>query len=339
MTEIACSFDDYLLVPQFSEVRSRSEVDVSVKLSKGIELKFPVTPANMRDVLGLEAAKVFYDYGCLIPYHRFCPVDEQISVLEKLKETCPDILNYFSFSVGVKQEDYDNLSKLVATGVKILTMDVAHADSVQAHEMVGYIAKTYPQIFLIAGNVCTPNAARRLWNLGADAVKAGIGGSGVCSTRLVAGAGYPQLDMIRNIAPARKEMEQKLGKKLFLVSDGGHRIESDYVKSLCFADLVMSGGFFAGCDESPGELNEIDGVRYKRYDGSSTLKDRVEGVKSLVPSRGPLAARLEQLKKGIQSGCSYQGVFGLVELREHPQLVKISNAAKVESYIHDVRVI
>lgn len=335
----ALSFDDVLLVPQYSEIASRKDVSLKVHLSKGLKVEFPVIPSNMKDIAGFDLMSKFYENKAMILAHRFNSIADQLNLLQQLIEKHGnDVCNYFGFSVGVKPEDYENL-EILAPHTKIICIDVAHGDSLACINMVKYISDKYPHIFLIAGNVATSQGAIRLWEAGADGIKAGIGGSAVCTTRNVSGNGYPQLGMLMEIWPEKLKLESKLDKNLFLISDGGCRIEADFVKSLCFSDLTMAGFYFAASNEAPGTRTEKDGKTYKRYDGSSTLKDRVEGVRSLVETKGPVQGLIDKVKKGLQSACSYQGTRNLLELKDNPQFIRLTQAGIVESYPHDVMVI
>jgi IMP dehydrogenase len=320
-------FDDVLLVPKYSEIRSRSEVNLSVKLSKGIEFKLPYIPANMTDVIGKEMIMKMIANGCLSLMHRFCPVDEQLALLQELCKVygAETTFKYVGVSVGVKKIDYGNVATFIKAGVKIICIDIAHLDSELGINMVRYI------------HVATADAAQRVWAAGADVVKVGIGASGVCSTRLEAGAGVPQLTAIAEVAERRKLIESKLGRELFFISDGGHKITADVVKSLCFADMVMLGGLMAGTPESPGTNINVNGVMYKSYSGSSTHKsERIEGVKAMVKMKPPIDIVIKKLSEGVQSGCSYQNCRNLTELKVDPRFVKMTSAGISESKIHSV---
>lgn len=338
--EQGLTFDDVLLIPKYSEIRHREDIDLSVKLSKNIAVQFPVMPANMKSISSIKLFLEFMKFGAITPLHRFCNLQEQLNFLQEIYQNefyiNKNIFNYFAFSIGVKKEDYENLPKLIKTGVKILIIDIAHGDSKACIEMISYISNRYPDIFLIAGNVATADGAERLWRAGADAVKAGIGASMVCTTRTVSGNGFPQLSMLDNCYQRKNIVKKQLNKEIFLIADGGCRIEADFVKSLCFADLVMAGGYFAGSDECPGEFIVENARKYKRYDGSSTLKNRVEGVRSLAKAKGSIKDLIIKIQKGLQSACSYQGVSNLADLKKDPQFVRVSSAGLIESYPHDI---
>lgn len=339
ITDYNLTFDDVLLKPQYSTILSRSEVDLSVSLCKGINLRFPCCPANMADIVGKDVMVKMYNRGAMSIMHRFCGVDEQIStIMDAANYVKEEPFNYFGVSVGVKKEDYLNLEKFNRFGIKIVCVDIAHLDSILGLAMVEHIAAHYPHMLLIAGNIATGEAAERAWRAGADVVKVGVGSSGICSTRLMAGAGVPQLSAIMDVAKTKEKMQKELGRKLCAISDGGHKNIADCVKALCFADLVMLGGMLAGSDETPGAKVIINDEVYKSYIGSSALKaSRIEGVKGLVKSKGPINNILNKISDGIQSGCSYQNCKNLTELKENPTFIRISNAAIAESGIYGVR--
>jgi IMP dehydrogenase len=332
------SFDDVLLEPKYSEIRSRAEVDLSVKLCKGFKFGIPFIPANMASIVSKQMILRVIEFDGLTIMHRFGSLEEQLKLVSELKTAWGDvILDYVGVSVGVRKQDYDNLKVFSEVGVKIFCVDIAHLDSVQGLEMVGYIAVNYPKALLIAGNIATAEAARRAWRAGADVVKVGIGSGSICSTRIEAAAGVPQLSAIMEVADSRNKLEFELGRPLFLISDGSAREAGDCVKSLCFADMVMLGSYFAGALETPGEVIEINGQKLKPYHGSSTHKDsRVEGVKAVVHSKGSVLSLMTKLIEGVQSGCSYQNAKTLRKLRESPTFIRITGAGLTESRIHDV---
>jgi len=331
------TFDDLLILPKYSTIKSRSEVDISVKLSKDIFTSLPFIPANMADITGEKMMRKMYELKSLSLLHRFLPIDDQFNIIKNISNL-ENIFNYAGVSVGVKQEDYINVKVFVSFGVKIICIDVAHLDSILGMQMIEHIHTNYPDILLIAGNVATGSAAVRAWRVGADIVKVGIGASGICSTRLETGIGVAQLSALMDVYEAKVKLQKELNRELFFISDGGHKKSADIVKSLCFADLVMLGGMFSGVDEAEGIIINTGDEIYKSYSGSSTHKShRVEGVKGIVKSKGPIDAVLKTLSEGLQSGCSYQNCRNLDELKEDPEFVKISHSGLAENNIYGVK--
>lgn len=348
MIKEAFTYDDVLLVPQYSEVESRSSVDVSVKLPKGFELTNPIIPANMKTVTAYDMAEAMYEMGGMAIIHRFMPIQDQYDLLTTLqsrniKKAYP--LDKVGISIGVKEEDKEHLAHFVEKlGVNIICIDIAHGDSKMCVDMCKYVAEKYPRCLLIAGNVATGSGARRLWEAGADVVKVGIGPGSLCTTRIETGAGVPQLTAIMEVA-AEREFLRSTGsskyrdRELPFIADGGIKSAGDVVKALCYADMVMVGNVFAGSVETPGITITVDGRQYKEYVGSSTHKGtHIEGVAALVPQKGSAVDIMDKLLQGVKSGCSYSGAKNLAELKENHQFVRITAAGLRESHPHDVNV-
>jgi len=324
------TFDDVLLVPKYTEINSRSEVNLNTKLY--IDYELPVVASNMKTIVGKNMIEAFYKNKGLSIMHRFSSMQEQMQLINNLNID----KDYLSVSVGVKNEDYDNVLKFIDLGINIFTLDIAHAHSKSAAEMINYIKK-YNK-YVIAGNISTKESAKFLWNNGADTVKVGIGGGSICTTRIETGNGVPMLTSIMWAAEAKDELSNNDNYKI--ISDGGISKVGDIAKALCFAEMVMCGNMFAGSDETPGDIIEIDGRKYKRYDGSSTYKvNHIEGVNSIVESKGPVQNIINKIKDGLKSACSYQGVNNLNDLKINPEFVEISNSGLVESNHHNVKVI
>lgn len=328
------SYDDVLLVPKFSEITSRSKVDTSVKIGNFI-FKHPIVPANMKTVTAENMAEFIYHSGGLAILHRFMPIEEQLEIVNTFYKKYSDSNNYIAVSVGVKSEDKENISKFLEVGVKIFCIDVAHGDSIQCLDMIRHIKsfRVPSAPFVIAGNVATGMAAKRLWEAGADVVKVGVGPGSLCSTRVETGNGVAQLSAIEEVSNIRKEL--CLNEKA-IIADGGIKFAGDIVKALCFADMVMVGNLFSGTNETPGAVLNINGVPCKEYVGSSTHKtSHIEGVAALVPTKGSAADILDKLLQGIKSGCSYQGCQSVKDLQEDPEFIEITSSGLKESHPHN----
>lgn len=328
------SYDDVLLVPKYSEIKSRSTVNTNVKLGK-FTFNHPVIPANMKTVTGEEMAEFIYNSKGLAILHRFMTIDEQVSIVKRMFEKYPDSSNYVAVSVGVKKEDEENISKFLDAGVKIFCIDVAHGDSLQCINMIKHIKsfRLSPEPFVIAGNVATGSAAKRLWQAGADAVKVGIGPGSLCSTRVETGNGVAQLSAVSEVFDSRKENNFT---DKYIIADGGIKYAGDVVKCLCFADMAMIGNLFAGTNETPGTILHVNGVACKEYAGSSTHKTtHIEGVSALVPTKGSAADILDKLLQGLKSGCSYQGVNNIKDLQNDPEFIEITSSGLKESHPHN----
>lgn len=345
------TFDDVLLVPQHSTIKSRlTDVNIGVKWG-ALDFAHPVIPANMKTITGFKMAEDVICSGGLAILHRFMPVGEQVGTAEALINKygmMHQADKHFAISVGVKETDRQNIKRFLDVGVKIFCIDIAHGDSDQCIEMIRWLKEQNPTPFVIAGNVATSTGARRLWDAGANVVKVGIGPGSLCTTRIETGNGVPQLTALMDVAQAQADLialyktkdEKVITRQFPFISDGGIKDAGDVVKALCFADMVMVGNVFAGCEETPGEILTLNGVPHKEYVGSSTHKtNHIEGVSALVPCKGKFKDILDKMLEGLRSGCSYQGAHNLVELRDNPEFIRITNAGLRESHPHDVRII
>lgn len=325
------TYDDLILEPAFSNVKSRQDVDISVQLGP-YRYGHPILVANMK-IMGLDMAKVITRDGGLALLHRFDDAWEQQSKFHSISNK-----DSVGFSLGVNRESYDDFWDLwQLTACNIWCVDIAHGDSQQAVDMVTFL-KSHKGIgfdpIVIAGNVATASGARRLWRAGADAVKVGVGEGSVCSTRIQTGHGVPMMTALMNIHQERELYHP--GK--IIIADGGIRSAGDCVKALCFSEFVMVGNLFAGCEETPYKPELIDGKLWKKYEGSSTLKNRnIEGVKGYVPFTGTYYEVLEGLLDGIRSGCSYSGVDSVKKLQDDPQFYEVSPAALTKNGPHDIK--
>lgn len=337
------TFDDVLLVPQYSTVDSRSNVDISVKWGC-LHFEHPIIPANMKTVTGDEMALEIIKSGGLAILHRFMPEKEQLQIANQIFNDHGN--ENFAVSIGVKASDRQIVSHFREVGIRIVCIDVAHGDSNQCVEMVSWIKDKHPDMFVIAGNVATGEGARRLWQAGADVVKVGVGPGSLCTTRIETGNGVPQLTALMDVAEVQRQLNELERTRTYpgdkkrtyrFIADGGIKSAGDIIKALCFADMVMVGNLFAGCEETPGTRKIIGGTAYKEYVGSSTYKtNHIEGVAALVPTKGSYKSVLNKLTEGLRSGCSYQGAHNLEELKDNPVFIRITNAGLKESHPHDV---
>ncbi len=272
---------------------------------------------------------------------------------EKFPDSAKDSLGRLVVGAAISPSDtsLERADALVKAGVDVLVLDSAHGHSENVISMTKEIKRLYPDVALVSGNIVTAEAAEDLYEAGADIVKIGIGPGSICTTRIVAGVGYPQLSAIFNIAPVAK----KRGKTL--IADGGVKYSGDIVKAIAAgADAVMMGGMLAGTSESPGELVLFQGRSYKMYRGMGSLgamkkgsKDRYfqdniqddskfvpEGIEGRVAYKGPLSDTIYQLVGGLKSAYGYLGASGTTEFRKNARFIKITNAGYRESHVHDV---
>ena len=301
------TFDDVLLVPQYSEINSRETIDLSQDFL-GFKLDIPILSANMDLVTGAKMAIAMRESGGLGILHRFYSSWEEESADIRtvyIKGNGPT-----AFSVGIRDFDVA-LGKIeyvqrYSNGNPIVCIDVAHGDHKRVGELLTIIKKSYPQVKIIAGNVSTWDGYRYLAHAGADAVKVGIGGGSACTTRIVTGFGYPQLSAIMDIYEKKQSMSWP-EEYPPIISDGGHSSSGDIVKSLAAgADVVMLGNLLAGTEETPGEvLESVNGRRFRRYRGQSIfgingeryVKEGVSGfVANLKRRKRPLLEKIVPLR-------------------------------------------
>ncbi|MBR6534076.1 MAG: IMP dehydrogenase [Clostridia bacterium] len=253
-------------------------------------------------------------------------------------------------AIGVTNDVLERAGKLLTAGADVLVLDSAHGHSAGIISCVERIKNAFPDCQLIAGNIATAAAAHDLISAGADAVKVGIGPGSICTTRIIAGIGVPQVTAIYDVACEA----DKYG--IPVIADGGIKYSGDCVKSIAAgAEVVMIGSLFAGCEESPGDCEIFQGRRFKVYRGMGSLaamekgsKDRYfkqgnkklvpEGVEGRVPFKGPLADTIYQLVGGLRSGMGYCGAHTVAELRENGQFIRITGAGLRESHPHDISI-
>jgi IMP dehydrogenase len=258
-------------------------------------------------------------------------------------------------AVGVEGDSADRVEALHKAGVDVIVIDTAHAHTKSAIEKIKSIKTQYPELQVIVGNIVTAEAATALAEAGADAVKVGIGPGSICTTRIIAGVGMPQITAICDVAAALK------GKGIPIISDGGIRYSGDIAKAIAAgADSIMVGGLFAGTEESPGEVELYQGRSFKSYRGMGSLgamaekhgsKDRYfqgdveatdklvpEGIEGRVPFKGSLTQIVEQLIGGLRQSMGYTGCNNIEELQTKTEFVRITDAGRKENHVHDVSI-
>lgn len=257
-------------------------------------------------------------------------------------------------AVGTNKESIDRAEALISQGADVIAIDTAHGHSKLVIKMLKHLKKNFKDQQIIAGNIATEEAANDLIKAGADAIKVGIGPGSICTTRVVAGVGVPQLTAILNVAKSAKK------KNITLIADGGIRYSGDIAKAIAAgADCVMLGGLLAGTDEAPGDVEMFEGRTYKSYRGMGSIgamqkgsKDRYnqdgensasklvpEGVEGRVPYKGTMKTMLHQLIGGLKSSMGYVGCGNIAKMKTGTRFIKISTSAKQESHIHDVDIV
>ncbi len=355
------TFDDLLLVPAKSDVLPK-DVSLKTQLTKKITLNVPLMSASMDTVtesaMGIAMARA----GGIGIIHKNMSIEEQakevalVKAAESETETAATDTEgklLAGAAVGVTADNMERLAALVAAGVDVVTIDTAHGHSQGVMEAVQKIKAAYPELQIIAGNVATAAATKDLIAAGADAVKVGIGPGSICTTRVVAGVGVPQLTAVADCAEAAAESGVPI------IADGGIKLSGDMVKAIAAGGHVcMLGGLLAGCDECPGEVLEFGGKKYKSYRGMGSMgamkkahgsKDRYfqESAKKLVPEgiegqvayKGKVSEIIFQLLGGLRSGMGYTGSHTIEDLRTKAEFVRISGAGLRESHPHDVNIV
>jgi len=334
------SYGDALLVPQRSAVDSRSDIDLTAHLTPSLTLDTPIVSAAMDTVTEAETAAALADLGGLGVIHRFLSIEEQAAEVRAVAEEGGPV----AAAVGIDEDYLDRTAAILNAGGDAVVLDVAHGHMERALDAVAEIRAEYdPE--LIAGNVVTPQAVEDLYDAGADCVKVGVGPGSHCTTREVAGAGYPQLSAVDECADRAAELG------ITVMADGGIQNSGDAAKALMAgAETVMMGGFFAGTKEAPGRVVTRNGERFKRSRGMASTAanddrddkeidvDSGEGVEALTPYKGPLAPLTEEFCAGIRSGLSYCGGQTIPEAREKAVFVKVSDGAKERESAHGVLV-
>ena len=258
-------------------------------------------------------------------------------------------------AVGTGADTEDRVAALVAAGVDVIIVDTAHGHSKGVIDRVRWVKQSFPEVQVIGGNIATGEAARALAEAGADAVKVGIGPGSICTTRIVAGVGVPQISAVANVAAALA------GTGVPLIADGGIRFSGDLSKAIVAgASAVMIGSMLAGTEEAPGEVELFQGRSYKAYRGMGSLgamaqaqgsSDRYfqdsaagaeklvpEGIEGRVPYKGAMSAIVHQLMGGLRASMGYTGCATVEEMRSKPQFVRITGAGMAESHVHDVQI-
>lgn len=335
----ALTFDDVLLVPQYSEISSRKTPNLRSRVTKNYEIDVPIITANMDTITESAMAIAMAKIGGLGSLHRFLTIEEQVQELLKVKSFQAEngISTPLAASIGVKEEGRVRAEKLAEAGVQIITLDIAHGDSIMMMETLKFVKEQFPNIDVIAGNVATPDAVRRLADAGADAIKVGIGPGSMCTTRIITGHGMPQLTAI---ALCALEAEKH---NIPIIADGGLKTSGDMVKAFAAgAHTLMVGSLVAGTLETPGELK---GGR-KQYRGMASKAAQVswrgelpkgmaaEGVDTTIACKGSVDNVIDELTGGIRSGMTYLGVETIAEMKVKAQFVEMTASGMSESRPH-----
>ena len=333
----ALTYDDVLLVPQFSDIRSREEVKLTTSLSDSISFDLPIIASPMDSVTGEETASVMHQNGGISVIHRYNTIEEQSKIISSLRDKHSNNIKVGG-AVGVTGDYIERAIALYLAGASFICIDVAHGHSILMKEALINLRTKFPKGFhIMAGNVATLEGFNDLADWGADSIRCNIGGGSICTTRIQTGHGVPGLETIFQCA--RSDRSAKI------IADGGIKNAGDIVKALAAgADAVMLGSLLAGTTESPAKMfKSSDGTLRKEYRGMASAEAQIawrgkvgslEGVAHSVPFRGPLKDILDDLEKGIRSGLSYSGARSILELQATAQWVRQSAASQIESTAH-----
>ena len=341
----ALTFDDVLLLPRFSNILP-SETDISLSLTKTIKLKTPFLSSAMDTVTESSMAIAMAKSGGIGIIHRNLDIKKQSKEVEKVKRK----KLFVGAAIGTSLEDLKRVKLLIDSGVDLIVIDTAHGHSEKVLKILSRVKKNN-KIPICVGNIATGEAAKRLYNSGADVIKVGIGPGSICTTRMVAGIGVPQISAIMEVHNALK------GKKIKIISDGGIKFSGDIAKAVAAgADAIMMGSIFAGTKESPGKKFKIKNKFYKEYRGMGSIgamsagssnryfqknyKDKSkfvpEGVEGRVEYKGNVSKIIYQLKGGLRSSMGYIGAKKLEDIKKNAKFIKITKAGFYESMVHSV---
>lgn len=358
------TFDDVLLIPAESHVLP-NEVKLDTKLAPNLQLHIPLISAGMDTVTEGNMAIAMAENGGLGVIHKNLSIEAQVDEVKKAKGKTvdpnlphPAVDNQgrllATAAVGVTSDTFERAESLLEAGADAIVIDTAHGHSAGVLRKIKEIREHFPNATLIAGNVATGEETAALFDAGVDVVKVGIGPGSICTTRIVAGVGVPQITAIYDAA----SVAQKYGKKI--IADGGIKYSGDVVKALAAGgNAVMLGSMFSGTTEAPGTIFTNEGKQFKSYRGMGSVgamsqqhgsSDRYfqggvneanklvpEGVEALVPYKGDVSNIIYQIDGGLRAGMGYVGAGTIEELIENSQFVQITNAGLRESHPHDVQ--
>lgn len=343
----AFSLDDVLLEPQFSNIESRLDTDVSTYLTTRNQIHIPVMATNMSTITEYDMMYALDRSGGVGALHRFLDPHQRLEIVSKAKTNgvYPIVA-----SIGVGGPEFECAKQMVLLGADVILIDVAHGHSQavvnQLKVLQEYRKQTNHRVDIIVGNIATEQAAKDFLSLGADGLRVGIGGGSRCLTRTVTGHGVPNLTAIKDVAYARDDHYHRSKQYVPIIIDGGLKNSGDVVKALYFgADVACFGGLFAGTAETPGEVVEADQGKFKKFYGMASKEAQdthrnglkpgtaAEGFSELVPYKGSVRPIIEALVGGIRSGLTYSGARNIKELRQKGSPVYITGASQHESKI------
>lgn len=326
------AFDDVLLVPQYSDIKSRKEVDIGNHLDSDIDLSLPILSAPMDKVTESCMANAMTEMGGLGIIHRYNTIEEQLEIVRRVD-------GIRACAIPATGDYLERAVELVDNGdVRVLCVDIAHAHHIHMKNALTMLKNHFgDSVHLMAGNIATLDAFNDLADWGADSIKVSVGGGSICTTRILTGHGVPTLQAVYECS--------KSDRNAVLIADGGIKNSGDMVKALAFgADFVMVGSVLSGTKQSPGEIHyNASGEPYKQYRGMASKEAQqdwrgksasIEGVSHYVPYKGCVKNILRDLDNGIRSGLSYSGARSINEFQSVVKVIEQTSASQFESSAH-----
>lgn len=339
--KMALTYDDITLVPQYSEVQSRSEISLKTRLTHFGDFELPIIGSPMDTVCEVDMCRALSEMGGFGILHRYATIADRSS----WAKTLVDEGHTVCAAIGAVGDYFDEARLLFDVGVRIFCIDVAHGHHIFMKKAIENLRTFFGnEIHIMAGNVATAEGFEALVKWGADSIRVGVGGGSVCSTRVNTGHGVPNVMSLQLAKKIKDELESEVS----IIADGGLRSSGDIVKAFAVgADFVMLGSMLSGTDEAPGKLIEdAAGAKRKEYRGMASRDAQsdwrgkvsvVEGVSTFVDYRGPVTPILETIRGGICSGISYTGVNSKADLCENALYVVQSHASTIEGTPHKTR--
>jgi len=331
----AIAYDDILLIPQYSDIKSRSDVNIGVSMDANIYLQLPIISSPMDTVTEDKMVIAMASAGALGVIHRYNTIEKQSQLVNKARSQGA---HNIAAAIGITGDFEERACALHDAGSAILCVDVAHGHHILMKNALETLRNIFDnKVHIIAGNIATLEGFNDLADWGANSIRCNIGGGSICSTRIQTGHGIPGLQTLMDCATSDRNAN--------IIADGGIRTSGDIVKAIAAgADFVMLGSLLSGTDETPGEIQTSPlGKKYKTYQGMASRKAQQnwkgafssdEGISTFVEYKGSVQNVLASLRKGITSGLSYSGCRTVAELQSKAKFIKQTNAGLTESYTH-----
>ena len=331
---LALTYDDIQLIPEFSCIDHRENVSLKTTLIKGMtDLEIPIIASPMDTVCECEMYAALYSEGGTGCIHRFMTIEEQVKQIEKMYGFISGMNEPIIAAIGATGDYLNRASAVIEAGANVLLIDVAHGHHINVGNAIEKLKYLFPDISIIAGNIATAQAAKYLEDYGADALRVGIGGGSLCTTRIKTGFGVPNVTCLENVRQATT---------LPIIADGGIRCSADIAKALAVgANVVMLGSLLAGTPESPGQIISKNGTYYKTFRGSASFETKsthklstqnIEGESTIIPFKTNVRTIIRELMDGVRSALSYAGANNLSEF--HPDYYQVTNNGLIEGKPH-----